>query len=138
MRCRTKTPRLKQASLREKYQGLVQVDERRPDLVPVTHKHLFCPRKQFDCLKCLSLAAGRDGGKAQCFRGFITKAELVKAFIRRSSQFASLGAQIQFKIDFGKVKIAERKLIGIVRFLCAKGCFAKQLNRTTVLPAQKI
>src|ERR1700716_3818123 len=102
MRCRAKAPRLKQASLREKYEGLVQVNERRPGLVLVVNKHLFCPRKQFDRLKCLSLAAGCDGGKAQGFRSFIAKAELVKAFIRRSSQFAGLGAQIQFKIDFGK------------------------------------
>ncbi len=92
MRCCTKTARLKQAALGEKHQGLVQVDERRPDLVLVANKHLFRPRKQLDRLKCLSLAAGRDGGKAQCFRGFITKTQIVKAFIRRSSQFAGLGA----------------------------------------------
>ena len=138
VRCRTKTARLKQTPLGEKYQRLVQVNQRGPDLVLIANEHFFCLRKQLDGLEGLSLTAGCDGGEAQRFRGLVAKAKIVETCIGRASQFAGLGAQIQLQVDFREVKIAQRQLIRVVRFFCADGCVAEHLNRTPILSAQEM
>jgi hypothetical protein len=100
MRRCAKASRLKQASLCEKHQRLVQVNQRGPDLVLVADKHFSCPCEQLDRFKCLSLAAGRDRCEAQRLRRFIAKPEFMKTSIRRPPQLAGFATQIEFKINF--------------------------------------
>jgi hypothetical protein len=60
----------------------------------IAQKQFFCLRKQLDAFKGLPLAAGGDGGKSQCFRGFVTKSQLLKAFVRGMREVARFRAQV--------------------------------------------
>src|SRR5205814_5864259 len=62
-----KTTGLEQATFIEEHQGLIQVDERGPNLVFLRNEHCFRICKQLQCLKSLSLLTGSDSSECKRF-----------------------------------------------------------------------
>src|SRR6266850_1185147 len=88
--------RFEKASFIEQNERLVEIDERRPDLVLIAHEHLFRLREQLDGFKRLAGATGCDGGERESFGSLVTEAQVLEGLVGGASQFTGFGAQVQF------------------------------------------
>ena len=80
--------------------------------------------EKLDSFERLSLAAGRDGAKDECFGGFVAKTQLLKMLIGFACELRGLRNQIDLDLDLRQVEAAECSLVSVVRFLAALGVLA--------------
>ena len=109
-------PRFKKAALVVKHQGLIKVDQVRPDVVLFPKKHSPGLSKAFQRAERLILLAERNGEVGKRFGALIAHFELLEL---RKCPLGGLGCfftEVQFQVDFREVEVTEGVMVGIAHF----------------------
>src|SRR6266404_3384969 len=128
----------KAAAFVEKQQGLIQVDEPRPNQVFFSFKNLPRFGKALQSLDRLPLLAISRGFVCEGLGSLIAHPELFEPEESFMGDFPGLFTQIEFQVDVGEIQMAQRKVISITGGFAGAPSSIEGLDGTAVLAAEVI
>src|SRR5690349_7654390 len=104
---------LKEASLVEQEQSLVNVDEGRPDLILFMHEHGPRFGKKLQSVEGLALLTGGNRQIGFGFRRLVGSAQFLETSERLLSHLFRVCAEVQLQVDFREIQVAKRLVMEV-------------------------
>ena len=137
-RGQAETTRFEEAPFVHEQDGLIQVDERWPDLVVLADHPLARLGKQLDGAEGLALLAVGGGGIGQRLRRLVAHAQLVEAAVGLLGHLARIDTQVELEIDLREVEQRQCGVIAVAGSLRGGRGRMEQLDRAAVFTAQVV